>query len=263
MHSSDLGIEFKKPALLPFKVAEKRFTDRPFMNFQVFGERNSGTNFVSELIGTNTEMDAVRSYGWKHGFQVAVAFHPRSLIIFVYRDPIDWLVSMYNRPYAAKDCVDFTSFSTFLRSEWATFLRANAQKKWTERWNATIVEGVDGRECAVDRHPLTGKRFKNPLEMRRLKLFGGLSMVNQNCNFIAAPYEMVSKHREEFVQYVRDFAKVGGGKIDPINQKVSPSRATKRYFKRNEILHEDFRFIREHLDLELEGMIGYDPETFQ
>lgn len=257
--STDLGLEFTTPEALPFPVmARKLRRNRRLTHFQVFGERNSGTNFVSNLIDRNTQLDMVGSYGWKHGFPVAVGFHPQALIVFVFRDPFDWLVSMYNRPYAASRTIDFSSFSTFLRSPWSSFLRGNSYENWTKNWNATIVEGLDGRKCALDRHPITGLRFRDPIELRICKLFGGLSLANRDCNFIAASYEDVSLHREAFVDYVREFAGVvRTDRFDPVLQKVSPTNATKRNFRRGDISSEDMAFIHANLDLELETMLGY------
>ena len=144
MQISELQLQFTSDVDLPFQVAERKLASKPLDHFQVFGERNSGTNFVSHLIDKNTDLEMVGRYGWKHGFPVAVAYHPRSLIVFVYRDPIDWLVSMYNRPYAASKTVKFSDFSAFLRSEWGSFLRANSFLNWSQKWNATIVDELDG-----------------------------------------------------------------------------------------------------------------------
>jgi hypothetical protein len=197
-------------------------------------------------------------YGWKHGFPVSVGFHPQSLIIFVYRDPIDWLVSMYNRPYAASACVDFSSFSTFIRSEWGSYLRAQSYKNWSQKWNATIVKGLDGAECALDRHPITGERFRTPMELRTVKLQSGLSMANRGCNFVAVSYENVRQNKEAFVEFIKTFAHVSGpDDFDSIIETVSPTTATKRQFQKAQILSSDMEYVLDRLDHKLEQTLGY------
>ena len=77
---------------------------------KIFGERNSGTNFIERLIEKNClNINVFSSYyrggtGWKHGFPNIKYFNKldNTLFIFVIRDLELWLKSMYNQPYHYK-----------------------------------------------------------------------------------------------------------------------------------------------------------------
>ena len=254
----DLELDYQTE--LPFPTIIRRAPGTAIRGFQVFGERNSGTNFLEHLIERNTSLKAVRHYGWKHGFPVSIAYHPQSLILLIYRDPVNWLVSMFNSPYASLDCVNLSNFSSFIRSEWGSFLRWHSNERWGGTWNATIVPGLDGQECVFDRNPITGERFTDVFELRWYKLVCGLSLRNRECNFIALPYEGVSNHRQSFIKYLRTL--IGdeeSDRFDPIVKKVSPKSARRRpLFRREMIETEDSSYISRKLDHSLERAVGYD-----
>jgi hypothetical protein len=77
---------------------------------KVFGERNSGTNFLAKLIKQNIrdiKQDSgyyLGGTGWKHGFPRIKYFKniDEVLFIFIIRDLDSWLLSMYNNPYSYK-----------------------------------------------------------------------------------------------------------------------------------------------------------------
>jgi hypothetical protein len=74
---------------------------------KIFGERNSGTNFLSQLIKNNVkEINILSSYynggsGWKHGFPKLELFDDinSTLFIFIIRDLNTWIKSMYFNNY--------------------------------------------------------------------------------------------------------------------------------------------------------------------
>ena len=79
-------------------------------NIKIFGERNSGTIFLNQLLLENLFNFGVLSCkpeaagsGWKHGFPDMERFSEKDkeeiLFIFIIRDLESWLMSMYNNPY--------------------------------------------------------------------------------------------------------------------------------------------------------------------
>jgi len=85
----------------------------------VHGERNSGTNFLFQLLRKNN----IPSYEghqigklavlWKHGVprKATKMIADRVINIFIIRKLDDWLISMYNKPYYLyKDMVSFKHF---------------------------------------------------------------------------------------------------------------------------------------------------------
>lgn len=252
------NFEFDCATSAPFQTVLRRPFDEPLVDFQVFGERNSGTNFVEQLVERNFAIQRVQNYGWKHGFPVSVGYHRQSLILFVCRDPIDWVVSMYNTPHAPHADVNLDSFPEFIRSEWAIFNRRNSRKVWQKRWNATSRDGLDLMENTFDRHPETGLRFRTIMEMRRSKMVAGLSFRNRLCNLVIARYEDIKAHRAPFLDFLTaNFQMSRLPDFDPIDDKVSPDVRKKKSFRREDITPEDFAFISSQLDPEFEAQLGY------
>ena len=88
---------------------------------KIFGERNSGTNFLEQLIQKNVKnIELYSSYykggsGWKHGYPKLNLFKHKqdnTLFIFIIRDLENWLNSMYKRPYHIKKGNNIDTFLT-------------------------------------------------------------------------------------------------------------------------------------------------------
>lgn len=89
-------------------------------NVKIFGERNSGTNFLTDLITKNIkDINIYSPYynggtGWKHGFPRIESFKEldSTLFIFIIRDLNSWIKSMYFNPYSYKKPNDINDFLT-------------------------------------------------------------------------------------------------------------------------------------------------------
>ena len=89
-------------------------------NIKIFGERNSGTNFLTSLINKNIkDVNICSSYykggtGWKHGFPRIELFNEldSTLFIFIIRDLDNWIKSMYFNPYSYKKPDNIKEFLT-------------------------------------------------------------------------------------------------------------------------------------------------------
>lgn len=76
---------------------------------KIYGERNSGTNYLEQLLKKNIKnvdilLPGYKSgSGWKHGFPNMKLFNnidlDNVLFIFIIRDFKSWLKSMYKQPY--------------------------------------------------------------------------------------------------------------------------------------------------------------------
>jgi len=89
-------------------------------NFTLFGERNSGTTYLQKILAKNFEIPFTKDYGFKHWY--IKGHNPRgrpnqttdneclkslndsdeTLFIFIVRNPLDWLYSMFKKPYHIK-----------------------------------------------------------------------------------------------------------------------------------------------------------------
>ena len=178
------------------------------LNAFVFGERNSGTNFTSELLKRNfpnlSSMAGDRierfgfPYGWKHGFPTMVSAPPTTLCVVVFRNPEAWVSSMYNRPWHAHPSLTNLSFSKFIRARWMT--RVDEQNFGVPRDDPRWLSDLQ-----YDRHPLTGRVFSNIVELRNAKNDAFLNLSNRFDNFIAIQYEELNENPEDFVRYISNF----------------------------------------------------------
>jgi hypothetical protein len=87
-------------------------------NIKIFGERNSGTNFLATILKDNI-IDETISFKpggeniWKHGhpeFKLFENVIDTTLFIFIIRDKESWLKSMYNIPYHYNTPTDINKF---------------------------------------------------------------------------------------------------------------------------------------------------------
>lgn len=77
---------------------------------KIYGERNSGTNYLEKLLEKNIKNVTLISprfkdgLGWKHGYPNLKLFDTLDdiLFIFIIRDRDSWLKSMYKNPYHYK-----------------------------------------------------------------------------------------------------------------------------------------------------------------
>lgn len=89
------------------------------MQFKINGERNSGTNFLKKILEINfggsfeQEINGNVKYFWKHGVpsNLIRKKYPGIVDIFIVRELVPWLISMFKNPYHLKK---FKSFKNFL-----------------------------------------------------------------------------------------------------------------------------------------------------
>ena len=120
------------------------------MLFKIYGERNSGTNFLTRLLKTNfgeryvfedhLDLNTSICYYWKHGYpdQSLNLISDRIITIFIVRDLRKWLVSMFHNPY----CLDFNnknrSFEFFIK-----------EKHQAELINGQVIKGQSTATCLM------------------------------------------------------------------------------------------------------------------
>lgn len=231
---------------------KRHFTVRP-THFQVFGERRTGTNFLHHLLDVNLDLNSTTRYGWKHGGPTMPCIAKDALIVVVMRDPIGWLSSLHNRAFAKSH--EGLPFSEFLRREWYDeYIPKNfGHTKW----------GYGGmhkdRKVAnqIDRHPVTGARFRNPFELRQVKTACFLGFLNRECNVAIVDYANVRKNPEALISGLSEnFNVKRNGPLQVPERVGAPGKPRPRVAK-DDIGEDDIRFIRESLDIEQEMSLGY------
>jgi len=109
--------------------------------FTIFGERNSGTNYLQKIMLHNFDLKLTWEYGWKHWYikdhhprgrantttdavgKISIQSSSDTLVIFIVRNPIDWLRAIHNNPYHAENVA--ADFSEFIRSPWICSTRVS------------------------------------------------------------------------------------------------------------------------------------------
>lgn len=100
----------------------------PISQVKIYGERNSGTNYIDQLIRLNyrnfrildNHFVGAGGSGWKHGLPFPHRYHTGdTLLIVVFRELNDWLLSMYYNSYHLRSIPTFGTgdFNTFIRTK--------------------------------------------------------------------------------------------------------------------------------------------------
>ena len=134
----------------------------PPRRLQILGERCSGTNFVSELLCRNLGLERTEAVGFKHWFVGDGAVPNDVLVVVVERRADDWLRSLHRQPWHAHPSLRNLPLHRFARAEWHCV--------WDDdRFGINRDHPRWGTEMMHERDPQTGRRFANPLAMRRAK----------------------------------------------------------------------------------------------
>ncbi|MDS9468927.1 hypothetical protein RGQ15_15275 [Paracoccus sp. MBLB3053] len=251
--------------------------------YQVLGERSSGTNFiqwmidenssltyanrdplkgnalarkVSKTLGLNIKEKSLGPYGWKHGFPTFPTIGRKDLVIVSFRNLFDWLVSMYAKPWHIDDGMLSLSFREFIRAEWDA--RVDRPTRYFDMPNAQDFEGLPLR---LDRHPITGQRFSNILQMRNLKTQAYLGLAHQDGNVAFCRHEAFTARPEAVL---RDMANLYGFGLRKAGRKP-PARmgaewkydAGERYQEARSSIKNERDFILSQIDLTTEARLGY------
>lgn len=238
-----------------------RTNDVTLTRYRLYGERCSGTNFLRALIARNLpDLAFSNSYNWeKHDFVNPAFCHDDELGLVIVRGALDWLKSIYRNPHQAGYWFKPLDFSDFIRHEWSSIFN-------TQLISGQITAEVAGREFMLDRHPLTGARIANVVELRNLKLRSQLKVRHLYRNWMILRYEEVRDDPAAFVSALARLTRQKAAEeLVPVNEDMAQSAAAGR---RNQLYAEmtpdDLTFIAASLDLSQEHWLGFDyPELSQ
>lgn len=223
--------------------------------FTIFGERNSGTKYLQQMMLHNFDLKLTWQYGGKHWYikdhhprgraniatdaldQTSIQNSSDTLVIFIVRNPIDWLRSMHNKPYHAENVA--ADFSEFIRRLWISswrvdFGRVKAPVCYDQTFEDQVVVPTDFIEEAENICVL--RNMKN-------KHFLGLGDVCKNFHIIRQ-----ETLREDLEELSLKF-KLGVSPIELFQYSIPKSYPA--------VSSQDLKFIRESLDLNIEKQLGY------
>lgn len=233
-----------------------RFHDHKIDHFQVFGERRTGTNYVARLMSDNLDITETTKYGWKHTYPTMPCIARSALIVVVVRAPLAWLSSLHNRPFAKSH--EGLAFPEFLRSEWYDQYRA--KDFGHARWGYGGMPRDRAIANQLDRHPITGARFANPLEMRTIKNQCFLGLMSRESNCVVVDYDVANDTPVEMVREIADAFDIAVRADVAVPGHVGAKGHQKPRVTAKDMSADDLVFIRDNLDLTLEARLGYADE---
>jgi hypothetical protein len=234
---------------------------------QLFGERCSGTNFVTSLIEKNFAGIALtKAFGGKHWF--IKDHYPRcrpnestdyqcvrplgnssdTLFICLFRNPYDWIRSINASPYHAADHWGL-SLSEFIRKPWRSFETTRLNPCWPRRNdNYWFIEEAE-----------------NVLRLRSRKIEHLLNLSYRVANVCYVNYESVVKNND-LVREIADHYQIKLRHSVVLGETKHLGSAHEREFKPRQydpIDARDLAFIHEELDWVVERRAGYSYSSFQ
>ena len=233
---------------------------------QIYGERNSATNYLHFLLEHNIKnVNVGYKYGWKHGFakldKIKEERAASDLIICLFKDPYSWLVSMHGKPHHAPQMLG-KSFSDFLRAEWACYQGDNYDTRDLQK-DPLLPE----QEMMYERNPATEQRFANVIKLRSGKIQRLLELRDKVPNVMLLQYETL------LAQPRINVCDVAGAYNMKLNGPVklskgyfgkNPSKSfdRKNYYLNKEYLTtyspEDLEYVNSQLDWSQEAVLGYE-----
>ncbi|MEI8301485.1 MAG: hypothetical protein WCG10_07770 [Chlamydiota bacterium] len=248
-----------------FAINVKREGSGKIERVQFFAERCSGSNYVEALFKENTFLQECFAYGWKHfpawidmssikneqedlSDFFTLGHSENCLFIIVFRNPYDWIRSLYLAPHHSAKNLRKINFTKFVRTPW----------KLDEKDPTTQAEKT--KNFLVDKNPRTSKNFKNALRLRSAKIQTLLNLKRHVSNVYYINYESFRDHPKEVLQEISEIFDIKTKEpfVDIKEYKGDKSLGKYKQKKYNHLFMNDLFYINGELDRKLERQINYE-----
>ncbi|WP_310620130.1 ATP-binding protein [Flexibacterium corallicola] len=225
---------------------------------QIYGERNSGTSFLSDILKDNMKeprnflgtraSDATplgtKIFGYKHWFINQEKFKdPRSnetLFVVIYRNPYTWFRSMMEKPYALSQSISGRSVE--------------------ELPGLKLAGHINGKDTLNEFHPNTGEKV-DLFELRRLKIESFENLKNYVENIVFINMETLLSDPSSMMQALSQNYRTGF--VPKLNQERVPPRALLRQYSKPEVFSpQEIRVLNENIHWNTEASIGYEKNNY-
>lgn len=227
-----------------------------FTELAFFGERCCGVTYVEQrMMETFPGLKTTNEYGWRHGFVNPAYIKPTTFCVVVVRNALDWVQHLHRTPFQAGEWSQDAPISAFLRNEWSCTTNGRVLGKPFQKLGL-----ARNTELLTERHPMTGARIRNVIELRNLKMLSLLKLqhMTPNCAYLRyedmvnAGDEMMDmlqsklglQRRADMAEIELDLALQG----DPDTDVQTPVA---------DLSEDDLRFIDTELDHATEAAFGY------
>lgn len=156
--------------------------------FQVYGERCSGTNYIIRLLERNLKSAKFTEiFGFKHWFVDDSLTLPDTVLgVVVSRNSYDSLRSLHEKQWHTHPKLRGLSLGDFLQTEWHCI--------WDDEfWGVDESDPRWETEMAHERNPETGERFSDVRAMLRAKFENWRRLMQRSKNAIHLDYDLARK----------------------------------------------------------------------
>ena len=221
---------------------------------QVYGERNSGTKYLTQLIreaarapdnvlgayaSRSDPVNRARMIGYKHYYPrpEKLALHQHeTLFVVIYKNPYTWIRSMLGKPYHFRECLDGRAIADLPGIRLAG-------------------HDIHGREIP-DVHPETGERI-TLFELRKFKILAWEALADQVENVAYVNYEDLLVSPSETMQAIIDA--FGGFFAEGTAPRHEPDpKFVAKYVSPAPFDPADMAVMDAHIDWEAEALAGYE-----
>jgi hypothetical protein len=217
--------------------------------FTILGERNSGTHFVEYAFKFNfsslTYLKNVKHF-FGYGELDTLPSLDETLIICIVRDPIEWIDSFFKRLHHVP-AENKNSINNFIKNEFYSIYEEG------EKNNTEIME---------DRNMITGERYKNIFELRKVKNNYLMNELPKKAKHVfLLRYEQIRDSYDETMKIIQNKFNLIKNENHLSSYKQIPNYKgtyTALYSKKPILLSEEIQeYIRNHVDKEQENLLGY------
>lgn len=215
-------------------------------NFTIYGERCSGTTYLEKLIKENFVINYVTNYNWKHFFGNYDFKNDdnenNTLFIGIIRHPIDWIDSFYNNQHHIPNSPK--NISNFLLDEFYSI----------------FTDGKpSGKEIMDDRNMITGNRYKNIFELRKIKNEYLINIMPTKVkNYILINYDNLINNSVIILQQIQHKFNLIPKNVSFHNILTYKGDNTNIYVKKHINMTDNIiEIIKNNIDKEQEETLGY------
>jgi len=218
--------------------------------FTIYGERCSGTYYLTRLISFNFDIKITAEYGYKHFFGFNdLTDGDDTLFIGLVREPVDWIMSFYNHPWHVAAELKGKGFDHFaLGGDNKEFYSISDE----------------GKEVVTDHHIFNGGRYRDVFELRATKCRFLLKEMEKSVkNYKLIRLEDLQKDYEKILTQLEKRFKLKRKMECLVNLENykgvvgAPKYEKKHYNPEPHVLN----LIHSNLDLKVEKEMGYKLQT--
>lgn len=221
----------------------RKLNTDPRLKIKIFGERNSGTRFIRELLRKNIENVHIcegsfkSGTGWKHGLPNKYfldRLNGKVIYVIMVRNLNRWANSMYNRPY---DMRKRKSFNDFISKKISKI-------------------GKEFNDMSI--YPW--ETSMNPIQLRYFKYTNLKKFFDEKNYVVMVNLDWVQKDKgKQFIETFRSFYGFGGKRdvVKYVNKhtKTKRNNVKNETYKKYKISEENYeKFVKEDVEEEITNL---------